>query len=330
MTTAASPHSAGLSSRLIRSVRVLGLVVLAAVFAAGCASSTTTTLTETDSANQTTTATEAPSTQTDEPEAGSVDNEPTAVPAQATAEPEPVETDSTATDTATDTDSTDTDTDEAEPTETETETASSASSVFDDGDFCSIARDLDENDPFSGEVDGFDFDVFSEDFFTYVIELYDGLAGIAPDEIADDIGVVRAGMVALEQRAAEFDYNLFDPGMVEALSIFETTDFEAASINIEAYLSDVCGIDPLGATTSPSLDEDTQDPVTPIDGIDGLEDEDLAILNQLFLSQFDLDPELQACLLEAIPDLTQAVADPAVLQQEVCGTTLFAIFQGLG
>lgn len=314
MTTAATPHSTGPGSRLIRSIRLLGLVVLAALFAAGCASSTTTTLTETASSNQTTATTEAPSTEADEPEPETVDGEPTAVPAQATAAPEPVETDSA-----------ETDPDDVEPTETETETASSASSVFDDGDFCAIARDLEENDPFSGEVDGQEFDVFSEDFFSYVVDLYDGLVAIAPDEIVGDIALIRSSMVELEAVAEQFDYNFFDPGMADAFEALDSVEFNTASDNIETYLADTCGIETgLGGDT-------TSEAVPDLDDIGGsVEDEDLAFLNQVLLSQFNLDPELEACLLEAIPNLTEAVTDPTFMQQEVCGTTLFNVFQGLG
>ena len=100
---------------------------------------------------------------------------------------------------------------------------------------------------------------------------------------------------------------------------------EDAGIRIEAYLRDACGIDVA------AVDEVEIDDIPAL----GLDDDALAGLSEigpeeaaLLLGQLNLDPELQSCLFEKLPELT-ASQDPAILTQEICGTTLLDILSGL-
>lgn len=294
------------------------MAILAAILLLGaCSSNSTVTLTDAgETADDSAAAPEPTEVVSDEPAAEAPTAAPTAEPAEApTAAPT------------------------AEPTEApNADTESDATfSGADSGNFCAIARELDENNPF----DDPDLAPFSEAFFEATLDFYSQVEAIAPDEVRADFVLIRMGLEQLAAAAEQYDYNLFDPGLGQALEAIDTAEFDAASMNIETYLLDVCGIDitsmdsvdsgsaPEEEAAPPALPDDMLDAFGGID-LESLTDADIAALSQLLFSQFAADPELQACLLENIDVLLGAAEDPSILTREFCGTTLLDLFSGAG
>ena len=57
--------------------------------------------------------------------------------------------------------------------------------------------------------------------------------------------------------------------------------------------------------------------------------EQIRQINEVFLAQFDVSPDLAECLSSELGDLTAATTDPGILNEPVCGTTLFNVISGL-
>lgn len=263
--------------------------------------------------------------------------DPTATPAEDDGTPEPSATDVPA-------DDSDDSDEEVEPTvpptaEPTTEPAPSAAaddtddgaafSGADSGDFCRIARELDEDNPFEDP----ELAPFTEEWFEATLDFYEQVEAIAPAEIRGDFVAIRGGLEQLADTAARFDYNLFDPALAQAIETIDTAELDEAGENIENYLLDVCGLDissldSMDSTSGADMPEDMAEMLGGLD-LENLSDADVAALSQLLFSQL-ADPELQACLLENIDALLAAAEDPNALNQEICGTTLFSIFAGLG
>jgi hypothetical protein len=194
------------------------------------------------------------------------------------------------------------------------------------GDFCTVARQLEENDPLSDTA----IDSFGPEFFAEAISLFERLQAIAPGEIQGDIGTLVAQFRQLDSLAAQYDYNFFDPELGQALSTLDTSAGDAASDRIDAYLSQVCGID-TGAGDGSGLSGDGTTDTGAVPGFDDLDltDEQVRQINEVFLAQFNLSPELAECLSRELGDLTAAASDPSILNEPVCGTTLFNVISGL-
>lgn len=208
---------------------------------------------------------------------------------------------------------------EPTPTAATTDAFSGAGS----GDFCEVARQLNESDPFEDETLG----LFTEEFFTVVLDLYGNILAIAPDEIRPDLELTLAAFQQMADLAAQFEYNVFDPAFGEAMEQVDTAALDAAAARIDAYLLEVCGVDT-------SADIDTDDTIlTPdedlLDDLENLDPTDAAALNELFLSQFNISPELAQCLADELGDIAEAAEDPSILNQPVCGTTLLQVISGL-
>ena len=305
-----------------RSLRSLLLAVALLVFASACNSSTTTTTTapaSDDSSDQTVDPTPVP---TPAP-AGDTDDEPDADPAADTddepddepaAEPTDEPDDEPAAEPA------DEPTPEPEPTE-----APAASGFASDDDFCRVAREFDESDPFEDA----DLDPFSPEFFEAALGIYDSILFIAPDEIRADIELIRDELTKINDQLAAIDYDFTDPAFGEILESLDSGVIDAAALRVEAYLAEVCGID-TGAVDEVELDAVDDLPSLGLDeemleGLSNIGPEEAALL----LGSLGLDPELQQCLLTQLPELT-ASQDPEILTQEICGTTLLNILSGLG
>lgn len=192
------------------------------------------------------------------------------------------------------------------------------------GDFCTAARRLEQSDPFGDTA----IDSFGPEFFAQAVSLFEGVQAIAPSEIQGDIGVMVAQFRQLDTLAAEYDYNFFDPQLGEALSALDTTATDAASDRLDAYLMQVCAID-TGAT-----DGSSTAPGAGTEAVPGFDDLDLSAeqirqINEVFLAQFDVSPDLAECLSSELGDLTAATTDPSILNEPVCGTTLFDVISGL-
>ena len=286
-------------------LRLLALSLVLVLFGAACSSSSTT--------QTTATADDEPAAVESDDE-GSTEESSTDDAAEPTAEPEPA--DEPTAEPEAEPEAMDDD-EPSEDSSTETSTAGFAS----DDDFCRVARDLDENDPFEDA----DLDPFSPEFFDAARELYDGLLAIAPDEISGDVELVRDELLTIGEQLAAIDYDFTDPAFGEVMETLDSGSVDASAMRIEAYLRDVCGIDvdavdEVDAEDMPALglDEDA------LAGLSEIGPEEAAML----LGSLNLDPELQSCLLEQLPELT-ASQDPAILTQEICGTTLLDVVSGL-
>ncbi len=291
------------------------LAVVVAFVATACSSSTATTTTTSASVSDDQPATEA-TEETDTEGAGSEDAEGGA---EGGADSEPTETPvPTAAPTATAAPAP-----TAEPPE---EPESSSSGFASDEDFCRVARELDENDPFEDA----ELDPFSPEFFEAAGDIYDSLVAIAPDAIRDDIEAVRDELSDISEQLEAIDYDFTDPAFGEVMQSLDSGGIDQAAVRIEAYLSEACGIEAAAGEDfdAPELDADDIPAL-------GLDEDALAALGSigpeeaaLLLGQLGLDPDLQACLFEKLPELT-ASQDPAILTQEICGTTLLEIVSGL-
>lgn len=96
-----------------------------------------------------------------------------------------------------------------------------------------------------------------ETFGTEARALFTDVQTAAPDEIADDVATVIATLDAIAEIGISADEN--DPEAVdEAFEILLDPEFTEANENLEAYTSQVCGID-LGAESEDEIGLDELD-----------------------------------------------------------------------
>ena len=308
------PGSASAKTDWRSRLRIVAVAFVFALVATACSSSTATTTTasagdEADTAAETSDA-QAESESESESESAPAEAPTATVTPVPTEEPEPEPTD--------------------EPEDDAEQNESASSGFASDDDFCRVARDLDENDPFEDA----DLDPFSPDFFEVASELYDSLLAIAPDAIRSDIAVVRDELIGVGEQLAAVDYDFTDPAFGEIMESLDSGTIDDSAMRIEAYLSEACGIDVDDLDDLDDSIDDAEDALEAMPDL-GLDEDALAALSQIgpdeaamLLGQLVSDPELQACLLEKLPELT-ASQDPSILTEEICGTTLLEIVSGL-
>ena len=141
------------------------------------------------------------------------------------------------------------------------ESDAGSSSSGGDGSLCAMATDLAEDDPLS-EVSIFE----GERFFEVMNDAWDRVEDMAPDEIEDDVALIRDFFDEMEAAAAEADYDFSDPALGERLAELDTTGLDEASDRISAFFLDRCGID---LDASPDFGDDEAGSIEPPEAQDG-------------------------------------------------------------
>lgn len=108
----------------------------------------------------------------------------------------------------------------------------------DSDDFCTVARELDENDPFDDAA----LSTFGPEFFDQAITLFGRMSAIAPAEIKGDIDISAQQLAQMRAVSAQYDFNLADPELGTALTQMDTSALDASTDRLDAYLLQVCGI----------------------------------------------------------------------------------------
>jgi hypothetical protein len=223
--------------------------------------------------------------------------------------------------------------DDSTPSNDDGTPSSSDSGGSSGGDFCFLAADLEDADPFGDE---FGFDAFNEEFFDRLDDTFDEIVDRSPPEIRADTETMRDGIADLGDILDEFGYDITDPGLITAFQTFDTSEFEAASDRVNDYAISECGIDldgsdpsddgaqpdDSGSITGPGAAQDLADTFS------DLGDNPQAL--QALMGIFGVDEETAECLIEELGDFDFNNQDAAALTQEVCGTTLLALITGAG
>ncbi|MGH9133917.1 MAG: hypothetical protein ACRDZZ_08285 [Ilumatobacteraceae bacterium] len=117
------------------------------------------------------------------------------------------------------------------------------------GEFCDLARGVEEGEDLLEGVDFSDPDAI-EDAYRTMIDRINDASDSAPDEIRDDIELVIDRSEAVFEALEDADFNILDVDQ----SVLEDPEAEAASERIDAYLDNECGI-----TTDSDDSDDTDD-----------------------------------------------------------------------
>ncbi len=191
-------------------------------------------------------------------------------------------------------------------------------------DFCDLATELENSDPFGDDVG---FDSFNKDFFDRIDDVFSRVSSAAPSAIKADTETMRDGFREFADLLDEYDYNLFDPDLGTAMENLDTAELDAASERVNTYVEDECGIDlsdgddsTSGLTDDPAVQDLAED-------FSQLGDDPAAIAG--FIDAFGIDEELAECLSEELGNIDLDNPDASILSKEVCGTTLFELITSL-
>lgn len=191
--------------------------------------------------------------------------------------------------------------------------------------FCDLAQDFEDSDPFGEDVD---LDSFGPELFDRIDDVFDDLVDAAPSEIKADAELMKTTFREFADVLEEYDYNLFDPDLAVAMEDLDIDGIDAASERITVYMESECGIvsddsdsdDSAFGSTDDSEPDGAQGAA---DDLVGLEDEELAIA--AIMQAFGIDRDTAECLSEELPELDFDDPDPALMTSPVCGTTLLEI-----
>ncbi|MGI9608311.1 MAG: hypothetical protein ACR2P0_19430 [Acidimicrobiales bacterium] len=210
--------------------------------------------------------------------------------------------------------------DDATTTAAPAETTTTEAPDFDGdsgGDFCTLAREFEENDPLANSsiLDG-------AQFFDDVEALYSEVLPASPDEIRPDFELTRDTMREMRSILESVNYNMLDASIEADLEAIDTSGLDAADARISAYLLDVCGIErAVGPATDGAI---------PLPDPADFEDLDPAAADGI-LEALGISPELAECLNEELGgDFDFENLDPTTMTTEICGTTFLEILTGIG
>lgn len=139
-------------------------------------------------------------------------------------------------------DTTDTSTDDTTDTSTDDTTDPSFEGDA-DSEWCGYYRTLDEMPDLFGSEASTPEEV--EEQFGEAQLVADQLVDAAPDEIAEQTAAVAGAFEALGEVLARYDWDFArfsQEGTPEEFAVFEDPELEAASDDLEAYATQVCGI----------------------------------------------------------------------------------------
>jgi hypothetical protein len=116
----------------------------------------------------------------------------------------------------------------------------------DSEDFCAMAREFDENDPTADLFTSEDPAALEADW-AEASGLITGLAASSPDEIRADFTVLSDSFTAIGDLYAKYEWDVeklvaaseTDP---EIIALSDTAETDAASVRVDAYMQEVCGI----------------------------------------------------------------------------------------
>lgn len=187
-------------------------------------------------------------------------------------------------------------------------------------DFCEMAREVDETDPFESS-DPDDIQAGFEEANRLIDEVIDR----APDEIRDDFETVAEGFRAFGEILEEHDWDLFAVPE-EAAAELEDSRFEEAADRIDRYMEEVCGIDSDTDGADVDLDDAAGD-------FDGSIPENADDVNAMLAQMLGITEEQAACLNEAGASI-DADAEPDLSEFmsmfEDCDIDLMELGQNLG
>lgn len=190
----------------------------------------------------------------------------------------------------------------------------------DNSEFCKVAREFDENDPFENSA------IPDEEFFNAAEALWNDVLDIAPSDIKGDFETTLSSLQDFKGIMEKYDYEFFDEDLIVELDALDSTASDAAGARISAYLEDVCGI--VGGLDAGDDDTGFELP----DGLDAesLENIDPAAVEGIF-DALGVDAETAACLNEEFgDDFDLENPDLSILTEPVCGTTLMEIITNIG
>ena len=182
----------------------------------------------------------------------------------------------------------------------------------DSDDFCGLARELDENDPFDG-LTPFD----GEAFVDAADETWGRVLDVVPDEIRADVEIIKDSFFAWREVGEKYEWNFFSDEAQAELDALDTAEVDEANERFDAYLEDVCGI-----TSFVTEEEATSGEIDP---------GQIGVPLEVIADAFGISVETLECLNEEFGgDITSPGAfDPSRMNEEVCGTTLNEVL-GLG
>jgi hypothetical protein len=152
-------------------------------------------------------------------------------------------------------------------------------------------------------------------YMTESMERLGVLASLAPGAVSNDIDVIIGAYVELDQTLADVDYDLLQVDDVA----FESEAGTDASLELDAFLFENCGFDPLAALPfegeAPEVFSDQE--FSEI--VDGDVDSDLVeLLVEQFVLEFGLDEAAALCLASSMnSDSVTAIASGGVVTDEV-------------
>ncbi len=113
------------------------------------------------------------------------------------------------------------------------------------GEFCGQAQEFDQL--FGDQSFAADDPAAIEDSFNQAQDALDQLASSAPDEIKADVNTVKAALDSLVEvfESADYDFTKLaqDPEALAKLESFDSQEVTDASARVQAYLTQVCGIE---------------------------------------------------------------------------------------
>lgn len=170
------------------------------------------------------------------------------------------------------------------------------------GDYCEVVASV--NDEFSAVDDADENDMFDpatfEEMFNKVVVALDAMEEAAPEEIADDFGVLSASysqvVEVLEAAGWDMMALMSDPEAAAALEALDSAEVATAIANIEDYTLAECGIDLNGDDTGTgdtgSSDTGSSDTMAPTDP------EAVDMAADMLQSMLGLTDEQALCLAE--------------------------------
>lgn len=119
------------------------------------------------------------------------------------------------------------------------------------GEFCKYVQDVDKDGGFGDDfMEGTDAKSMKDDL-KKAQDIYGKAIGKAPSEIKGDMQTMQKGLKAYSDLLASYDFDMTkltaavakDPTIATKLTAFDTPEFSAASERVDAYFTQVCGID---------------------------------------------------------------------------------------
>jgi hypothetical protein len=119
------------------------------------------------------------------------------------------------------------------------------------GEFCKYAKQIEQDSAFGDSfMESTDAKTMKDDL-KKAQDVFSTAIGKAPSEIKPDMQTMQKALKSLSDLMSGYDYDMAkmtaavekDPNLAAKLEAFSSTEFEQASERVDAYFSQVCGID---------------------------------------------------------------------------------------